>query len=193
AVESEHGPRGHDTVGRPAGGDEVDARDEYARRVLGPEQDDAPYHRVQHGRAERAGEATTRPLVVAQHVQVDAPSHVDLDTGQEEDVELPTLSKVEELLGAYERHPALEAGEPETKPRSMAPLGEQHTRCRDRRVDPDAHPLAIMYGPSNRAGHDLLNRVQGPVRPQTPPAAPARQLPGCKWPAPAPSRPSRRR
>ena len=68
--------------------------------MLGAEQDHLRHHVIEIGRAERAGEARRRLVVVADADEVDVAFAVDLAAGEEEHVDAALAGAVEQLAPA---------------------------------------------------------------------------------------------
>src|SRR5262249_20645314 len=143
-VESEHAAVGDqpdrsagtvDVVGAAARrADEADFWHERAARVLGAKQDDLGHDVIEMRRAERAGEAHLRMVMLADADQVDVALAVDLAARKEEHVDAPLAGAVEQLAPAVGEEVVLAALQQRyVRPSIAARAAEQGGSRRNRR------------------------------------------------------------
>ena len=137
--------------------DEVDLLDQRAARVLEPEQDHLGHDVVQVGRAERAGEAHLRVLVVADADEVDVALAVDLPAREEEHVDAALAGAVEQLAPAVGEEVLPAAAEQRHVRPAVAALARQHRRRRrNRRRRADGGVAGIADQAGDGVGEQLL-------------------------------------
>src|SRR5664279_2030096 len=95
--------------------------------MLDPEQDHLGHHVIEIGRAERAGEAHLRMIVVAGRYQIDVALAVDLPAGEEEHIDAALPGAVEQFARAVGEEIMLAA----LQQRHVRPVSYTHLRAHE--------------------------------------------------------------
>ena len=132
--------------------------------MVGAEDDHAVGQVVEHRRARAAGEADVGPLVVADGDEIQVAVPVDLATREEEEVELPALGEVVELLRAAAEGPVVRmVDDDHGRARRIGEVGEKHSTRGDGSERADRHRLAVAHLAGDDARHELFGGVAGDV------------------------------
>ncbi len=147
-----------DVVGAAARrADEIDFRHQGAARMLDPEQDHFRHDVIQIGRAERAGKARLRLVVVADADQIDVALAVDLAAGEKEHVDAALAGAVEQFARAVgEEGVGAAAEQRDVRLAATALARQQRRRCRDRRRGADRDVAHVADQPADHVGEQFL-------------------------------------